>query len=142
MEKKARITEKIQVTLPNETICFAQLGILEKVDIDDANGIATLLASFDFGGSGQGLQIVIDNYNKVHKKRIGTAFGLEIILRIMSIFEVEHFTHLKGKSAYALYLDSKWGSIIKGIMNPYTKAYILVDEVLAEMKEHDWKNIE
>ena len=45
----------------------------------------------------------LDGYDEIQKRRIGTASGLDWILRLLQIFNVNKLEKLKGKMCYALY---------------------------------------
>ena len=55
----------------------------------------------------------LDGYDESLKRRIGTASGMDWILRLMQVFGVTKLEHIKGKMCYALY--EKSSQLIKGI---------------------------
>ena len=66
------------------------------ISLED-HGILTCYLMLDYGGSGQGFGgYALDGYNKALDKRVGTAWGMEYIRRLIELFDVEHFANLKG----------------------------------------------
>ena len=55
----------------------------------------------------------LDGYDETQQRRIGTAGGLDWILRLLQIFNVSKLEDINGKMCYALYDDKS--SLIKGI---------------------------
>ena len=55
----------------------------------------------------------LDGYDAVQKRRIGTAGGLDWVLRILQTFQVSKLEQVQGKMCYALY--DKESQLIKGI---------------------------
>lgn len=55
----------------------------------------------------------LDGYNEKLKRRVGTAGGMDWVLRLLQIFKVDRLEKIQGKMCYALYeSDSRQ---IKGI---------------------------
>jgi hypothetical protein len=74
----------------------------------------------------------LDNYESGAERRIGTAFGMECIKRIMETVGVEKWEDLRGKGVRAERVD---GSIV-AIMNLYTSKHRLnVSELFESMKD-------
>lgn len=62
------------------------------------------MVGLNFKGSGQGFGgYCLDTYDDKEKKRIGTVFGTECILRLLRCFHVEDIKDIKGKPCLALY---------------------------------------
>jgi len=84
------------------------------MEIED-HGILTCWLSLDkeeglhqsFGGYS------LDGYNEELKRRVGSASGMDWILRLLQIFGVSRLEEIKGKMCYALYEDDS--QLIKGI---------------------------
>jgi len=55
----------------------------------------------------------LDGYDETLKRRVGSAAGLDWILRLLQIFGVNKLEKIKGRMCYALYEDGD--EIIKGI---------------------------
>lgn len=62
-------------------------------------GILTFLINVDYeGGLSQGVGgICLDDYDKEKQKRVGTAYGCEMIRRILLCLGVNDFAEMKGK---------------------------------------------
>lgn len=62
------------------------------------HGIFTCVLHISFNGSGQGFGTAcLDSYDTVKKKRIGTRWGLEYIMRLMEAVGVDKWEDLQGK---------------------------------------------
>lgn len=75
----------------NAIIASATLGI-------EDHGILTVSLCFEyecgcqcFGG------YAMDSYDKTKKRRIGTAYGMEFVIRVMNTVGVTEWSQLKGK---------------------------------------------
>jgi len=55
----------------------------------------------------------LDGYDKEVERRVGTASGMDWILRLLQIFGVDRLEKIKGKMCYALYENDS--QLIKGI---------------------------
>lgn len=131
---------------------FMQLGQLRKFDINDADrGLLNLSGDFNFGGTGQGIQCIMDSpYNDENGKfvkRLGTVFCGELIRQLVNTFQgINSLSDFEGKYFYALYEYKEgdrpgWGSssFIRGIAHPTNKSeYIIWNDVLEETKGLDW----
>lgn len=54
-------------------------------------------------GGGQGVGgIVLDTYDKSKKRRVGTAYGCEMIRRILIELQVNDFSEMKGKVIWVI----------------------------------------
>lgn len=54
-------------------------------------------------GCSQGIGgIALDSYDKAKNKRVGTAYGCEMIRRILLAFDVNDFSELKGKHLWVI----------------------------------------
>jgi len=99
-----------------ETKYEKQLARVESVDlfIED-HGILTCFVNLHkeeglhqgFGGYS------LDGYDKKLKRRIGTAGGMDWVLRLLQIFHVDRLEKITGKMCYALY--ERDSQLIKGI---------------------------
>lgn len=55
----------------------------------------------------------LDGYDENLKRRIGSASGMDWVLRLLQIFSVSRLEEIKGKMCYALYENDS--ELIKGI---------------------------
>jgi len=104
--------------MTSEELCQyeKQLARVESVEmyIED-HGILTCFVNlhkeqgFHQGFGGYSL----DGYNKVLKRRVGTAGGMDWVLRLLQVFHVDRLEKIKGKMCYALYEPDS--QLIKGI---------------------------
>lgn len=64
----------------------------------EGHGIFSAYLQLEFDGSGQSFGgYALDQYNKERKERVGTAYGMEFIRRVMDVVGVESWEALKGK---------------------------------------------
>lgn len=71
------------------------------------HGIFTCMVYLDYGGSGQGaggyaLDAPATDENGRYSGRVGTAFGMEWIMRLMRAAGVDDFSKLEGRTVLAL----------------------------------------
>jgi hypothetical protein len=72
------------------------------------HGIFTCWVDLDYGGSAQGAGFYsLDRWHEGRKQRIGTAKGLEFIMRLMQVFAARDWSDIVGKTCYAIIADSK-----------------------------------
>src|SRR5688500_7045556 len=125
---------------------YKSIGRIEYVNLGvEDHGILHLTLGFDFGGSGQGYQVVLDDPVKTKDGkmicRMGTAFGCELIRRICYMFSVDTIQDLVGPTAFALYDTDDYSSFIKGIENPtFNKSHsrirkVITQQVIKEVEE-------
>ena len=73
------------------------------------HGLFTFMLYLDYGGSGQGAGgYALDSWYEQKKKRVGWAYGIDVIARIMQVVGVEKWEDLKGKHIRA---RSDWGKV-------------------------------
>lgn len=78
------------------------------------HGIFTAQIDFSFGGSGQGLPgYRLDAYDKASKRIVGTAAGLEFIMRTIAAFGVDSWEEISGRTI--LVLKEKEYDVIAGL---------------------------
>lgn len=78
-----------------------QLGQVKKAEITfGERGILQFYIEFNFGDTEQAYARILDDYDSKKKKRVGTAFGLECIIRLMQVFNVENFSEIKDRIVY------------------------------------------
>ena len=67
------------------------------------HGIFTSMIHLDYGNGAQGAGgYSLDQYNETIKRRIGTAYGMEFIIRTMKAFGVREWDKIQGKTIFAL----------------------------------------
>ena len=88
--------------IKNAKISGTMLGL-------EDHGIMTCMLYLDYGGSSQGFGgYGFDEYYKKIDKRLGTAWGMEFIKRVLEICDSEKWEDLKGKYVRA---DSEFGCV-------------------------------
>jgi hypothetical protein len=84
------------------------------------HGILAVAVDFDFGGSGQGIggyaldEPVHDEHGKF-VKRVGTAYGMEFVARVMRACGVDEWSKVVGRTVFAIRDGDGWGAKIVGI---------------------------
>lgn len=96
-----------------------QLGKVEKVDLfREDHGLLTVYVHLRFAGSGQGFGgFVLDTFDKARDRRVGTAMGLDFVLRLLALFDVDRLDAIAGRYVYAL-REGGWNSPIIGLELP------------------------
>src|SRR5687768_4557398 len=86
-----------------------QNAIIRRVEIGfEDHGIFTLMVHLDYGGAGQGFGgFAGDVYDKAKNRRVGVAFGAEIIMRLLALVGVSYVHELTGRSVRALHTHSE-----------------------------------
>jgi hypothetical protein len=95
-----------------------KLGKIKDFDVFiEDHGILTWYITFDFGGSCQGFGgFGLDAWDEKKKRRVGTAEGMDLYLKILKFFAVDRASQVKGRICYALYdAPQRWNDPIKGI---------------------------
>lgn len=93
-------------------------------------------------GDGNGIGLGgyrLDTYIKTEKRSIGTAYGLDHVMRICQTIGVDRWEDLPGKRVYILFegTDGHWGKTASGLANIDTgKALIFKEHV------QEWRNRE
>ena len=79
-----------------------ELGQVKSVRLTmDRGSFIGLWINFKFKGSEQSMGgIVLCEYNKEKNRRVGTAAGLDYIIQVMSVFDVEDSQKIIGKFAW------------------------------------------
>ncbi len=76
----------------NATITRTILGF-------ENHGIFSFMLQLDYGGAGQGFGgYALDNFSKEHDRRLGTAAGMDLISRILTLLDVKKWEDLPGTS--------------------------------------------
>jgi len=97
-----------------------QLGRISRarLEIED-HGILTVHLAFAFGGTCQSLSSpALDAFDPARDRRVGTAGGLDFVLRLLAVFGARHLGELEGRSAYALRKGTEWGASVTGVQAP------------------------
>jgi hypothetical protein len=128
---------------------YMKLGQLSDMDIEiEDHGCMVLTGKFDFGGSQQGIQCVIDDPDKRNsdgdhlteyriKRRLGTVFGSELIRQLITTLGTYSLDRLDGLY-YAIY-DEPHNGYIRGIAHPTDHSkYVIFKDVHEETKDLDW----
>lgn len=97
-----------------------ELGIIERVFFGrEDHGILTFMLFFDFGGSAQGFGgYALDSFDKAKDRRVGTAAGTDLILRLLDTFNVDSLNSIKGRYAYAIRKSEGFNAQIVGLRTP------------------------
>lgn len=83
------------------------------------HGILSFMIHLDFGGTGQGFGgYALDGYSKEKKRRIGTAAGTDLVLRLLTLFGVRTLEEIKGRSVFALRESVQISAKIIGLRLP------------------------
>lgn len=121
------------ITIDDKTY-FADLGRVDgtMLGVED-HGIFMAYLYLDYAGSSQGAGgYALDEYNADKNRRVGSAYGLDWIMRTLEVAGVYKWEDLKGVYLYALKED-RWG-MVKGLVNAGDKSKVFIFEDLA--KEH------
>lgn len=99
---------------------FQQLGKVESVMFGfEDHGILTFMIYLNYGGSCQGFGgYALDTYDKEKKRRVGTAAGTDLILKLLNLFKVSKLDDIEGRSVFALRDSDNWTSSIVGLKLP------------------------
>lgn len=83
------------------------------------HGILTLNITLDYGGACQGFGgYSLDEYDKQKEKRVGTAAGMDFVLRVLDCFGVSNLDQIVGKTVYAIRDSSGYSAKIIGLRQP------------------------
>lgn len=137
-DKKYLEMEEISVTDERGRKWYMRLGRLSDLDIKhEDHGLMVLTGTFDFGGSGQGVQCVLDSYHKEKKTRLGTVFASELIRKIIIELGTYSLNETNGLF-YAIY-DKPHNGFIRGLAHPTDRTrFVIFNDVLEETKGLDW----
>lgn len=81
-----------------------ELGRIEYVKLGrEDHGVMTMTLGFDFGCSFQAFGgYFLDDYDNTLKKRVGSAAGMDFVIRVLDTFNVDDINDIKGKYAFAI----------------------------------------
>ena len=92
----------------------------------------------DFGSQGIG-GITLDEFDKEKERRVGTAYGCEMIRRILLEFQVNDFAELKGKHIWVIGDGESFSFKPKGVqslsVDNKNSSPLMFDDVYEEFKE-------
>ena len=72
------------------------------------HGIFTASLHLDYGSSAQGAGLfALDQYDKTQDRRVGTALGLEFVIRLIRACGVSNWESLVGRTVYAISTPNK-----------------------------------
>ncbi len=116
-----------------------ELATISKASLEIKDrSILNFIIHVDYeNGFSQGLgQITLDDYNKVLKKRIGTAYGCEMIRELLITLDVNDFSEMKGKNIFVLGEGEGLNFKPKGIQQLRIDGgkKMLFDEIFEQMK--------
>lgn len=84
-------SEVMSKEIKNARIGSTMLGV-------EDHGILTAFLYLDYDSSSQGFGgYSLDGFNKELDKRVGSAYGMEFIKRVLNVLEVDNWENLKGK---------------------------------------------
>ena len=104
------------------------------------HGILTFFVDLEFGAGGQGFGgYCLDSYDESKKRRVGTAAGIDLILRLMNFFMVDELGKAKGCVVVAL-REEPYGQVVGLRRMPFDGgASFLISEWKAEWFDEDGK---
>ena len=114
----------------------AELGRIGRtfLGVED-HGIFTAQLHFDFAGSGQSAGgYALDTWDDGRGQRVGTAYGLDHILRILDVCAVTQWEAVQGLSMIAL-RSTEYGSIV-GLAHPYRDLVFIFEAHAIIFKDH------
>ena len=104
----------------------------------DTNKILILNIDVDYDefGSQNICGLILDNYDKDKKERVGTAFGCELIRKILDTFDCNNLQNIVGKVIYVLVDGDGLAFKPKGFERPSfdNGKKIIYDDILKEFK--------
>lgn len=110
------------------------------LEIQD-RGILNFWIHVDYeDGGGQGVGgIVLDQWNESRNERVGTAYGCEVIRRLLLLLKVNDFSEMKGKMIWVLGEGDGLSFRPKGIqalnVDKRKQEPVIFDEILEYMKQ-------
>jgi len=119
------MTKEIEIV--NAKINWTMLGL-------EDHEIMTFIVDLDFGGSGQGFGgYALDDYDKKKDKRIGSAYGMESIMRLLDVVGVSKWEELKGKNV-RVKREGGWNGRLAAIGNILEDKWLNMKELYDEME--------
>jgi hypothetical protein len=117
---------------------YKQLAKISKAKLEiQERGILNFWIYVDYEDCGcQGIGgIALDTYDKDKKKRVGTAYGCEVIRRLLLALGVDDFADMKGKNIWVIGEGEGLSFMPKGIQRLKTDGggdAVMFDEIAAE----------
>jgi hypothetical protein len=113
-------------------------ALIEKTTLGyEDHGIMLAWLHLDYTGSAQGAGgYVLDTYDEEQGHRVGSAYGLDWIIRVLKVVGVDEWESVPRHRIYALKTTSDWGPIdgIASISKP-DKNYLIFEEHAELWKE-------
>lgn len=86
-------------------------------------GFLTFMITIDYDDAGtQGFgNFALCTWDKEKDRRVGTALGADAIIKLLTLFKVDTFDKIKGRTVFALKdkgKDGGWAGFIRGIEIP------------------------
>lgn len=79
----------------------------------EGHNIMTFMLTFEMEGCGQGYGgYALDKWDEAKKRRIGSAIGTEVIMRILKTIGVDEWERLKGQYVRLQYEEPGYGKIL------------------------------
>jgi len=97
----------------------------------------SLLVNYEGGGHQNIGTIALDNYCKKKERRVGTAYGCDMIVQLLTTLDVEQMPDAKGKIIYVWGEGEGLSFKPKGIESLWVdgKKKLIFEDVLKEHKE-------
>lgn len=94
-----------------------QIAKIERTTLGyEDHGIFTCVLHLNYGSSAQGAgTYALDAYDEDAKRRTGTAFGMEWIMRVMSACGVDEWSKVRGRTVLALFDEDGLAAQVVGI---------------------------
>lgn len=119
---------------------YGQLGVIESTMFGaEDHGITTASLAVKWKGGGVSVGgYGLDIYDDETKSRVGAAYGMDQLIRIMETVGVTRWESLKGKSVIALFGDKTYlGSRVLGIAGLHTGKVLILEEHAAKWRGPD-----
>jgi hypothetical protein len=93
---------------------FKQLGKVKKAELfREDREFLTMFVDINFGNVTQGFGgLALDTYDDARDRRIGTAMGLDFVMRLLDLFGVNKLDDIRGRYVYAVRDFENCGPII------------------------------
>ena len=107
----------------------AELGLIESthLGLEDHN-IFSMNLNFKFPGSGQGTgHYALSRYDKDRDARVGSAYGMDLIMRVCEVADRRQWENLKGVNLFVLREKTGYGKIA-GLANPFTMEVLIFND--------------
>lgn len=114
------MTRVVTPAMDQKTEYVKELGKLRYLRVEkEDHGILILSFQLDFGGAVQGGHVILDAWDQAKNRRVGTARGMDMVLRTMEALKVDSLEAAKNRTVYALYrAPMRHNDIIRGLEVP------------------------